>query len=278
MNIEYNLIKNDIKIFKDIARKSKGVPKLSLVYIDTNNLLDISEEKPLDMLEVTSISNRINVFFTMHINSLLKDKFPNVYCISSSSSDILLICPFSETTELVIDIYNKFDKYIGSDIKIPLLTSIVGFNSKHNIKVELDKCIFNMNNIKNNNNLIYFMGEKFTIDDFITIFKDNYNVIIKEINNNNIDMNTIKKMQIHSKKYSEFLESKDIMKLIFEPLFSRNIKNNYNEDNISDDFKKYIEALNKDITNYNKKNKYLYYARYIMKYILHTEREGEKNE
>ena len=106
------------------------------------------------------------------------------------------------------------------------------------------------------------MGEYFTYNNFTVLFLNISKIILKDIDK--IDM------------YRNFYDKKDVMELMFAPLFDRDIDRNYN--GLKDtEFYKYIIKITKNIADYRKKNIELYYIKTVIKYILLITKEERQN-
>ena len=276
---------NNTLTFEDIALKSKGTKKLALIKIDVDNLSYLLKEgfkkdkkNFATISRVETFSRMLDMFFTSYVKNILKEKFKNTYCIYSGGDDLLLICPFSDAVSLTREIMLKFNAYVGQNNNFKLSASIIAFSPKVHISLVLDECNKHLQNIKSNSgNKIYFMGEYFSEEIFTKLFLDRAKLIINEIDK--IDINILRRVSKYSDMYRNFIDKKDIMQLMFAPLFDRDIKRNYKELEKTN-FYKYINKITENIADYRskKKNSELYYINKVIKYVLLITKEERVNE
>lgn len=279
---------NNTLTFEDIAEKSKGSKKLALIKIDIDNLSyilkyglrkdekDIKSEKDFDSISrLDTLSRMLDMFFTGYIKDFIKNEFPYTYCIYSGGNEILLITPFSDAVSLTRKIYISFSDYVGKNNDFTLSTSIVAFSPKTHISLALEECNQNLQKIKNNNgNRVYFMGEYFSYNNFAILFLKIAKTILNDIDK--IDINILRRVSKYSQMYRNFYDKKDIMELMFAPLFDRDIKRNYNGIE-NTEFYKYITKITNNIADYRIKNNELYYIKNVIKYVLLLTKEERKN-
>lgn len=118
------------------------------------------------------------------------------------------------------------------------------------------------------------MGEYFTYNNFTVLFLNISKIILKDIDK--IDINILRRISKYSDMYRNFYDKKDVMELMFAPLFDRDIDRNYN--GLKDtEFYKYIIKITKNIADYRKKNIELYYIKTVIKYILLITKEERQN-
>lgn len=273
---------NNTLTFEQIAEKSKGTNKLALIKIDIDNLSYILKEgfKKDDknfatISRVDTFSRMIDMFFTNYIKEFIRNNFEYTYCVYSGGDDLLLIAPFSDAVALTRRIMLAFNEYVGKNEDFTLSTSVVSFSPKTHISVALDECNRHLQVIKNaNGNKIYFMGEYFTYNNFTVLFLNISKIILKDIDK--IDINVLRRISKYSDMYRNFYDKKDVMELMFAPLFDRDIDRNYN--GLKDtEFYKYIIKITKNIADYRKKNIELYYIKTVIKYILLITKEERQN-
>ncbi len=275
---------NNTLTFEDIALKSKGTKKLALIKIDVDNLSYLLKEgfkkgetNFATISRVETFSRMLDMFFTSYIKKILKDNFKNTYCIYSGGDDLLLICPFSDTVSLTREIILKFNDYVGKNNNFTLSTSIVPFSPKTHISLVLNECNKHLQIIKSKGgNSIYFMGEYFSQNNFTILFSRISKLIINEIDK--IDINILRRVSKYSDMYRNFIDKKDIMQLMFAPLFDRDIKRNYMGLEKTD-FYKYIMKITENIADYREKkiNWRLYYINTVIKYVLLITKEERVN-
>lgn len=282
---------NNALTFEEIAEKSKGTKKLALIKIDVDNLSYIlkqklKKDKETDELDnknkdtdtisrIDTFSRMIDMFFTGYIKDIISKEFKYTYCVYSGGDDLLLITPFSDAVNLTRKIIVSFNEYVGKNDYFTLSTSIVSFSPKTHISIVLEECNKNLQDIKNKGgNRIYFMGEKFSTNIFPKLFSNRANIIINEIKE--IDVNILKRVSKYSQMYRNFLKNKDVMELMFEPLFNRDIERNY-KGLEKTEFYKYIKKVTENIADYRNVNKEFYYMKTIIKYALLITKEERNN-
>ena len=120
------------------------------------------------------------------------------------------------------------------------------------------------------------MGEYFSQNNFTILFSRISKLIINEIDK--IDINILRRVSKYSDMYRNFIDKKDIMQLMFAPLFDRDIKRNYMGLEKTD-FYKYIMKITENIADYREKkiNWRLYYINTVIKYVLLITKEERVN-
>lgn len=277
--LNYAFVDKDKNVisFDEISKKSKGKDKLAVIKIDIDNLGLLFKEgfkyKDLNlgtMSRTNTMSRMLDLFFTEHINNLLKQKYPFSYSIYCGGDNLILVSAYSNSVNLVLDIYDDFFEFVGQNEKITMSCSVIGFSPKTNISRVVCECEKALNISKQKGNSIYFEGEVFDLKTFKRQMNNNSQIISEAMKT--VDINVFRRIQKYSQMYREYLMG-DTKKLIFEPFFSRDITRNYNTRQLQKNQPRFLDYVNK-IQNNLKNDKYnvddLYFAKTVIKYCLDT--------
>lgn len=125
--------------FHEIANYSQGDKKLAVIKMDVDNLGSIfgygirSEYKTFS--KILALSRNIDYFFTKRINDFLIEKYANqVYVNYSGGDDMVLIAPASDALEIIKQIYDLFDSFVGFNKNLHISTGIDIFDDKSPIR------------------------------------------------------------------------------------------------------------------------------------------------
>lgn len=268
--------------FDEIAKKSKGINKLSAVKFDIDNLSIIfkegfkfKENNLGTMSRTTTMSRMIEIFFTEYVRDIINDKYKNTYSVYYGGDNLLLITPLSDVSKLVIDVYNKFFEFVGKNQSITMSSSVVSFYPKTHISQVIEKCNNKLKISKEKGNSVYFIDDVFSISEFKYQINQNSNAILNALKQ--IDTNVFRRIQKYSQMYREFLDG-NTEKLRFVYLLNRDIKRNYNLRYLEKNqphFYRYIVEIEKNSLNYEKGLiKDLYFANTIIKYCFDITKEN----
>ncbi|MCX8124490.1 MAG: type III-A CRISPR-associated protein Cas10/Csm1 [Spirochaetes bacterium] len=131
-------VNHEIKTFEEIAQSSivkykedetdsrRGVPLLSFIKCDVDNLGFIFSYgiDDLSVERYVTLSRMLNYYFNTIVNSILHNKFPNVYTVFSGGDDLFLVAPFRDTIPLIKEIYTQFKLFTCNNPDIHFSTGV----------------------------------------------------------------------------------------------------------------------------------------------------------
>jgi len=70
-----------------------------------------TEESLMTISRYASISRMLNLFFTGYTNTLISEKYPNVYSVYSGGDDFLFVSDWKTVIDFAIELYNNFKEF-----------------------------------------------------------------------------------------------------------------------------------------------------------------------
>lgn len=299
-----NQAKDDAGVltFNDIAEKAAGRKALGVLKADVDILGFLFAEgfkgKQRNygtVSRVSTMSSMLDMFFSGHVNYLTCKEYPFVYSVFSGGDDLFLIAPWSNLPKLALILKKKFAEVTAENPNITMSAALCTFSTKTHVALmaeESEQILEQVKSIGNpvlypehrGRNAVYFMGDILTWEDLEEIFKLTTRILRPAMKTTGSSL--LKRIAQYSTCYREFLRDKDVMKLMFEPLFTYDRKRNYkNEWAMEADttyFDKYVRALAKEAAtcaNYKKgTKKKLYLAKTAVKYCMDLTKEDRNGE
>jgi len=103
--------------FDQIAMKSPGSRKwLGCLRIDADNVGRHFADLRGDPARIWGLSRLLNQFFANTVESLLGEKFPNIYAVYGGGDDLFVIGPWTDTLEFANSLRERFRACAGEDL------------------------------------------------------------------------------------------------------------------------------------------------------------------
>lgn len=161
------------------SNKNEGAKYLAMIKGDVDNLGLImfaglaGDDKKNDYTAIsrtTTLSNHLNYFFSTFLNGFLADNFNDrLYTLYAGGDDLFLICPQSNTVDLIKKLNDKFIEFVCLNQEIHMSYSITHFKHDTPVRIAANLSNYNQETVKNK-----------SVTNFINTEYDNYFV-----NNNN---------------------------------------------------------------------------------------------
>ena len=107
--------------FEQFAKLSEGIPRVGILRMDVDNLgqvfvngLNFKDNEMGSLSRVATLSRQLNLFFSGHLNQLLK-KYQRTQIIYAGGDDLFLIGSWNELPEVACTIRNKFEDYCAGN-------------------------------------------------------------------------------------------------------------------------------------------------------------------
>lgn len=288
--------KGEILTFNDIAECAKGSKHLAVLKADVDNLgflfsegLRKEEVHYGSISRISTMSRMLDMFFSGYINKLLAEKYTTVYSVFSGGDDLFLIGPWDVMPLLALEIMESFDRFSAQNKCMTLSAAITVSQSKNHISNMADTAEEKLKHAKNDTNefvyegkpsrnAVFFMDELFSWEDLKAQLKVGEMLMNAS---HAVNVSILRRVSTYSQMYKKFLVEKDVMSLMFEPMFYYDQKRNYQKLAIDNEeirkFKMYAEELYRNAANYKEGvKKDLYFAQAMVKYALNKTR-GERN-
>ncbi|HHU56231.1 MAG TPA: type III-A CRISPR-associated protein Cas10/Csm1, partial [Acholeplasmataceae bacterium] len=128
--------------FEELAKKTKGDPKLAVIKMDVDNLgwtfhSGFDEDKT-SVSKILTLSRNMDFFFSKIIVDLAKEYENKIYIIYSGGDDLAIVLPASLSLKFVNDINNKFKSYTGNP-ELHLSAGIEIFHPKSPIRFAIQR-------------------------------------------------------------------------------------------------------------------------------------------
>ena len=295
------MIGEEILTFSDIASEARGRKKLAVLKADVDNLgyifadgLRVGKQHFGTISRVNTMSRCFEIFFSGYINYLLEEKeeFRNVYSVFSGGDDLFLIGPWDVMPKLAVLINNEFKRFTAQNPALTLSATVSVFNDKEHIAKQAELSERALKRVKNNTvkeiypekegrNGVSFMGELYSWQDFEQQLEYGER-LVELLKKEYIDVSILRRIGTYSSMYQEFLIQKDVMALMFEPLFSYDRQRNYGRLNKTKDsnlawfLEQYVSDLTKNAADYRDVKKNLYFAQATVNYAMNITTEERK--
>lgn len=285
-------VAGEVKTFSEIAGEAQGSKKLGIMKADVDTLgflfsegLSNADNEKIPVSRVNTLSSMLDIFFGGCLHHLIKNNYPNIYCVFSGGDDLFFIGPWSDMPALAIDINKRFHEYTGSNSCVTLSAAICMAESGGHISTLAERCEEKLDQVKQKadcivsskktgRNGIYFLGKYMTWEDFqeqVERGRKFARVGAKT------GTGILRRLADYSSMYQDYLKNKDTDKLMFLPLFSNDMMRNSKTLRKVPDFQKECEELYKKASNYKKAEKQFYYAEFCIRYALQLTKEERQN-
>lgn len=283
----------EVRTFSEIAGKSRGCKKLGILKADVDTLgflfsegLQRKDSNTGTISRVNTLSRMLELFFSGYLHQIIEARYKNIYCVFSGGDDLFLIGPWSEMPDLAIEINHEFHKYTGFNKCMTLSAAICISNGNGHISSLAEYCEQKLETVKSKanhtvyydkrgRNGVYFLDESMSWEDFEKQI-DTGKKIARSLCS--VGSSVIRRIGNYSRMYQEYLNSGNTDNLMFLPLFSNDIKRNYDQIKKDKWFKGYCDALYKLASDYRQVEKKFYYAEFSTKYAFNLTKEERKNE
>lgn len=283
------------KTFGQIAEESMGMDKLAVLKADVDILgflfsqgLRTKDKHFGTISRVNTMSRMLEIFFSGYIEKLLESEaYNNVYSVFSGGDDLFLIGPWDIILELTADIQKKFQVFAAENESVTMSAAVSVFNSNEHIafmaeyseqqlKRAKNECNTSIYPDRTGRNAVCAVNQVFSWPDYNEQLS-NAAKLEQLLYGHMADTGVLYRILRYSSMYKQFLEDKDIWKLMFEPLFyydrKRNYKFNLNEENCRWFLDSYIKSMD-NAANYHSVKKNLYFAETTVKIALNKTRKG----
>lgn len=124
-----------IKEISEIAQLSKGIKRWGILKGDVDSLgkvfLTIADPKePSSLSKIITLSYEIKTFFSIVVEKLVENEFPNCLIVYSGGDDFLIIGPYNELYELSFTINNEFRKWADGNLTLTM-AFVIAVDEKH---------------------------------------------------------------------------------------------------------------------------------------------------
>lgn len=239
---------------------------------------------------VSTMSRMLEIFFSGYIEKLLEsEEYKDVYSVFSGGDDLFLIGPWNVILELAADIQKKFQVFAAENESVTMSAAVSVFNSNEHIafmaeyseqqlKRAKNECSTSLYPSSTGRNAICATGQIFSWPDYNEQLS-NAAKLEQLLCGNMADTGVLRRISRYSIMYKQFLEDKDIWKLMFEPLFyydrKRNYKFNLNEEICRWFLDSYIKSM-ENAADYHSVKKNLYFAETTVKIALNKTRKERR--
>lgn len=290
----------EVTTFDKIAESAKGKCKLAVLKADVDNLgyifadgLRTKEQHFGTISRVNTMSRLLETFFSGYINELISQnsEFQNVYSVFSGGDDLFLIGPWNIMPKLAVEIAEKFHQFAAENPALTISATVSLFHPKEHIANLAEISEHTLKRVKNTSikevypekegrNGVSFMQEIYSWEDLNTQLKIG-DLLSKLLKEKQIDASILRRISNYSRMYKKFLIDKDVMALMFEPLFHYDRQRNY--DRMEREKRKskelnwflneYIRDLSENAADLRIIKKNLYFAEATVTYAMNLTKE-----
>lgn len=277
----------DTMLFEDIVKHAKGRQALGYLKADVDNLGTIFRKgfeqggHKVSISRVASLSRMLDLFFSSHLENLLKEHdFNKIYMVYSGGDDLLCLGPWDMVFDFAKKLREDFKSYTAENPSWSLSAGVVITHSKMPVdnavkfaeeKLESSKKEHNKDSITA---LGCSMGWE-TFPDVLSKSKMVLNWIEEEV----INVSKVQRLLRYGRMFKAFLDTGDTYNLRFVPLLAYDIRRNWRGDKDEEEEKKDGEkakavAFANNLKNIIK-NPDLDNLEFITQYALYGVREKE---
>ena len=230
--------------FSDLAERASGTKRIALLKADVDNLgylfADGMREPETGrhygtISRVSTLSRLLEMFFSGYVGSILKRNYPTVYSVFSGGDDLFLIGPWDVMPRLALDIHDAFDRLSGNNPCVTLSAAVCASAPKANIALAAEYSEQVLKRVKNSapqelypgksgRNGAAFLDTVFSWEDLAAQL-DRVRMLTGL--SAPIDVSILRRLEQYSWMYRSFLQTRDVMSLMFEPLFHYDQARNY---------------------------------------------------
>lgn len=294
----------EVITFGDMAQDARGTKKLAVLKADVDSLgyifadgLRKGQRHYGTISRVNTMSRLLEVFFSGYINELLTEapEYSNVYSVFSGGDDLFLIGPWDVMPKLAVQIEKDFRRFAADNPALTLSAAVSVFSPREHIAHLAEYSEQTLKKVKNSTvEVLYpqksgrdgvsFLGELMAWDDL----EDQLDIgdrLTELLQKNLIGISTLRRIGTYSRMYRKFLIDRDVMALMFEPLFHYDRERNY------DDIRKkmrdnedlewflngYVKDLAENAADLRKVKKNLYFAETAVIYAMNMTKEEREH-
>lgn len=238
----------EVMTFNDIAGKSRGVQHLAVLKADVDTLgylfadgLRMGRRHFGTISRVNTMSRFLEIFFSGYVNRLIsqEEEYQNVYSVFSGGDDLFLIGPWDVMPRLAGQISRDFGNFAAANPALTLSAAVSVFQprehianlaewSERTLKYVKNHAVKELYPEKSGRDGVSFMGQLFSWDDLRAQLEIGER-LAKILGERLVDAGVFRRIGTYSRMYREFLINKDVMSLLFEPLFHYDRERNYGE-------------------------------------------------
>lgn len=300
--------RGEVMTFEDIAMAAKGVSKLAVLKADVDNLgylfadgLRVGKRHFGTISRVNTMSRFLETFFSGYVNQVISQEkeFQQVYSVFSGGDDLFLIGPWDVMPKLAGRIEEQFHQFAAGNPALTLSAAVSIFQPKEHVANMAEISEHTLKQVKNwpENSLVKNLYPEKEGRDGAAFMRELYGwQDLKEqleigerlsglLRNHLIDVGILRRIGIYSRMYRKFLKEKDVMGLMFEPLFHYDRQRNYEtiqnkskrEPELQWFLNQYISDLSKNMADLRVIKKDLFYAEATVTYAMNLTKEERIN-
>lgn len=168
---------------------------------------------------VSTYTNILGAFF----NNYLRDNFPDEYTININSNRLIMVSSIENIMGKVSDIRQMFKEYTLDTMTLSITVHTYNINEK--IVDVIGKCNSSMVNLKKKGGNFVVYKKLYLRDADIERYIHISSLVYESCSNTS----ALRRLTTYSYMYKEYVESKDVLKLMCIPLYDRNKNNDTKE-------------------------------------------------
>lgn len=288
----------DVMTFNDMAEVSRGMKRLAVLKADVDTLgyifadgLRIGERHFGTISRVNTMSRFLEIFFSGYVNRLISQEkeYRNVYSVFSGGDDLFLIGPWDVIPRLAVTICKDFRNFTAQNPALTISAAVSVFQTKEHIANMAELSEQSLKEVKNKTikalypektgrDGVSFLGQLFGWTDLDEQL-ENGEKIARLLEMRKISIGILRRIGTYSRMYREFLVNRDVMSLMFEPLFHYDRQRNYEELEKKKDSEmqwfldEYVHDLSKNAADLRNVKKNLFFAEAAITYALNITKE-----
>ena len=290
----------EVMTFEDIADASRGIHKLAVLKADVDNLgylfadgLRKKERHYGTISRVNTMSRMLELFFSGYINYLTTKlpEYKNVYSVFSGGDDLFLIGPWEVMPKLALEIEARFHEFAAYNPALTISAAVSIFHPKEHIASQAELSEASLKRVKNKSvpelypekegrNGVCFMKELYSWEDLKRQLEIGEK-LARLLTGRKLDSGILKRIGDYSRMYRKFLLDKDVMSLMFAPLFHYDKDRNYeilgkkanSDEEIRWFVNEYAAELDKNVADIRSVKKDLYFAEADTIYAMYITKE-----
>lgn len=287
--------------FSDIAETARGMAKLAVLKADVDNLgylfadgLRTKGRHFGTISRVNTMSRFLELFFSGYVNRLIsgREEYRGVYSVFSGGDDLFLIGPWDVMPKLACEIAEEFRRFSAGNPALTLSATVSVFQPREHIANLAEISERQLKWVKNNTvpalypekdgrDGVSFFGQLLSWEDLreqLRIGERLAGLVSRGV----LGTAILQRIEQYSRMYRGFLINKDVMQLMFEPLFHYDRQRNYTSIKKGDAdaawfLDEYAAGLTRNAADYRTVNRNLYFAETAARYALHCTKEVRKD-
>lgn len=296
----------DVMTFNDIAEASRGAKRLAVLKADVDTLGYIFADGLRrgtrhfgTISRVNTMSRFLEIFFSGYVNQIISQEkeYQNVYSVFSGGDDLFLIGPWDVMPRLAGRISGDFRRFAAENPALTISAAVSVFQPKEHIANLAELSEQSLKRVKNSTvkelypektgrDGVSFMGQLFGWDDLREQLEIGEK-LAQLIQSKLVETAVLRRIGIYSRMYREFLVNRDVMSLMFEPLFHYDRQRNYEDlenkkDRSMDErlmwfLKEYAGKLSENAADLRIVKRNLFFAEAATAYALNITKEERGN-